>query len=270
MTSTDKILAEKAHIQKQWNANPCGQVGDITYDLDYFKRVEDNRYEQYGPWMKAFYKYDDKKWSGKKLLEVGFGQGTDLVQYSKSGAHVYGIDYTPHHVELAQLNFKLRGIQANLIQGDAAQLPYSDNEFDKIVSFGVLHHTPDTQKCFDEVHRVLKPGGEFVLSLYHQNGFFYYYVKLFVQGLLKGKLFTLGYKGLMATVEAGADGKEIKPVVKVYSKRKLRRMLKDFSSVRFDIRHLKPAHLPPLMQGEGIRNRLRKKYGWYIIATAIK
>jgi ubiquinone/menaquinone biosynthesis C-methylase UbiE len=264
-----EIAKGKEQIAKQWNNRPCGQVGDLTYDLDYFERVEENRYTNYGPWMKPFYRYDDPAWKGKKFLEIGYGQGTDMVQYIKSGAECYGIDYTPNHVELAKLNLKLRGLEANLIQGDASNLPYKDNYFDKIASFGVLHHTPDTQKCFDEAHRVLKPGGVFMLSLYHRNSFFYYYVKLFVEGILKLKLLKLGYKGLMATVEEGADGKNIKPVVKVYSRRQLGKMLRKFSSVKFHIRHLKANHTPKISDQSRL-DRLEKKYGWYIIAEAVK
>ena len=82
----------------------------------------------------------------KRLLEIGYGQGTDLVQYSMSGAICYGIDYTPKHVELAKLNFLLRGIDANLIQGDASALPYEENYFDKVVSFWCFASHPGYKK----------------------------------------------------------------------------------------------------------------------------
>jgi ubiquinone/menaquinone biosynthesis C-methylase UbiE len=267
--SIEKVNHDKIQITEQWNNHPCGQVGDITYDLDYFKRVEDNRYMEYGPWMRDFFLYDNPSLKGTKLLEVGFGQGTDMSQYIKSGANCYGIDYTPTHVELAKLNLKLRGVEAQLIHGDASNLPYESSFFDRVVSFGVLHHTPDTQKCFDETHRVLRPGGTLVLSLYHKNSFFFYYVKLFVEGLLKLKIFSLGYKGLMSTVEEGADGKKIKPLVKVYSKSKLKSMLSQFKHVKFDIRHLKKGHVPPIIPKSQL-SKLGRKWGWYIIATATK
>lgn len=260
----------KEEIRKQWNNNPCGQVGDITYDLTYFKNVEDNRYTEYGEWMKETYDYQNPDQKGKRLLEVGFGQGTDLVQYAMSGAEVYGIDYTPKHYELAKLNFELRGLTANLNLGDASDLPFESNYFDKVVSFGVLHHTPDIQACIDEIHRVLKPGGQLVLSLYYKNSFFYYYVKLFLDGILKLKLFTLGYHGLMSTVETGADGKKIKPLVNVYSKKELNKILKDFTIVKTRIRHLKKYHIPFFLRSEGMLEKLSRKYGWYIIVTAQK
>lgn len=94
----------KEQIKKQWNNTPCGKVGEITYDLTYFENVENNRYESYATWMKPFYKYESEENKDLSILEVGFGQGTDLVQFAKSGAKCTGIDYTPNHYELAKLN----------------------------------------------------------------------------------------------------------------------------------------------------------------------
>jgi len=266
------LSKEKIEIQNQWNNNPCGQVGDITYDLNYFLKVEKNRYVDYAPWMMDTYKYSDPKYAKKRLLEIGYGQGTDLVQYSMSGAICYGIDYTPKHVELAKLNFLLRGIDANLIQGDASALPYEENYFDKVVSFGALHHTPDIKNCISEVYRVLKPNGEFVLSLYHRNIIFYYIKKVLIDGILKLGFLRLGYKGVMATVEKGADGKNIKPLVNVYSKKELMKLLNQFNNLSFEVHHLNKEDFPFI--GQLLPNKLReilgRHFGWYIVAKCYK
>lgn len=262
----------KEHIRKQWNNTPCGKVGDITYDLEYFEKVEKNRYESYASWMKPFYKYDSSENKGKSILEVGFGQGTDLVQFAKAGAVCTGIDYTPNHFELAKLNFELRGLSADLYLGDAANLPFDDNSFDKVYSFGVLHHTPDIEKCINEVHRVLKPGGVFVMSLYHKNSLFHYYKKVFIDGILKLKFLTLGYMGVMATLEEGADGKLIKPLVNVYNQSSLSPMLSKFKATEYSIRHLQKIDIPILgsILSQAYLDKLQLKYGWYIISTSTK
>lgn len=262
----------KEHIRKQWNANPCGKVGAITYDLDYFKKVENNRYESYGTWMQSFYDYASEKHKGISVLEVGFGQGTDLVQFAKAGAKCTGIDYTPTHFELAKLNFELRNLKADLHLGDAANLPFEDNSFDKIYSFGVLHHTPDIEKCINEVYRVLKPGGTFVMSLYHKDSLFHYYTKVFLDGIVKLQLFTLGYMGVMATLEKGADGKKIKPLVNVYNKKSLSPLLSKFSNTEYSVRHLQKRDIPILgsILSLSYLEKLQKKYGWYIISKSTK
>ncbi len=267
-----KAAEYKEHIRKQWNNTPCGKVGDLTYDLNYFTNVENNRYDSYASWMKPFYRYDDPKHNGTSILEVGFGQGTDLVQFAKSGAKCTGIDYTPKHFELAKLNFELRGLNADLHLGDASQLPFADNSFDKVYSFGVLHHTPDIEKCIDEVYRVLKPGGVFVMSLYHKNSLFHYYTKVFLEGILMFKFFTLGYMGVMATLEEGADGKKIKPLVNVYNKSSLKPMLSKFKSTEYQIRHLQKRDIPIIgsLLSQKYLDKLQHKYGWYIISNSIK
>lgn len=267
-----KTAEHKEHIRKQWNNTPCGKVGDITYDLDYFIKVEKNRYDSYAPWMKSFYQYNSNDNNEVSILEVGFGQGTDLVQFAKAGAKCTGIDYTPKHFELAQLNFQLRGLEADLRLGDASDLPFEDNSFDKVYSFGVLHHTPDIEKCIDEVYRVLKPGGVFVMSLYHKNSLFHYYTKVFLEGILRLRFLTLGYMGVMATLEEGADGKKIKPLVNVYNESSLKPMLSKFKNTEYHIRHLRQRDIPILgsILSQNYLDKLQTKYGWYIISKSTK
>ena len=261
----------KEHIRKQWNTNPCGKVGDLTYDLAYFKKVEQNRYES-NRWIKPAYEMDSANFKDLSLLEVGFGQGTDLVQFAKAGAKCSGIDYTPNHFELAKLNFKLRGLEADLHLGDAANMPFEDNSFDRIYSTGVLHHTPDIEKCIAEVYRVLKPGGTFVMSLYHKDSLFHYYTKVFLDGIVKMKLLTLGYMGVMATLERGADGKTIKPLVNVYNKKSLKPLLSKFKNNEYSIRHLEKRDIPLLgsLLSQSYLDKLQNKYGWYIISKSKK
>ena len=264
------MVQEKLEAQKQWNNRPCGQVGTITEDAEYFSRVEKNRYERYATWMKSFYNYD--KYKGKRVLEIGFGQGTDLVQFAKGGAECYGVDITERHFDLAKKNLKTRGLEANLFLEDASKLHFKDNFFDRIYSFGVLHHTPDIEDCVKEAHRVLKPNQEFVITLYHQHSFFYYTCKLLREGILYGKLFSLGHDGLLATIEGGADGKKIKPYVKLYSTKSMKTLLKDFKDVKIDIKHLDNSQIWILGKflPKKIVAMLEPYFGWYIIGTAKK
>jgi SAM-dependent methyltransferase len=65
-----------------------------------------------------------------------------------------------------------------------------------VYSFGVLHHTLDTQKAINEVHRVLKPGGKAIIMLYHKG--FRYYLKIhFYYGVLHGEYLKYGIKDLV-------------------------------------------------------------------------
>jgi SAM-dependent methyltransferase len=269
MAQTKLTPANEAAIQ-QWSHRPCGALdGGDEFDLAYFEAVERDRYERYAPWMREFVNF--RSYTGKKILEVGVGQGTDLVQFAKSGAEVYGIDITRRHLELAARNFELRGMYAHLEEAAAADIPFENDCFDVVYSFGVLHCTDNTVRSISECHRVLKTGGELILAMYHTYSFFHAYT-VFVNGILRGGLRRLGYKGLMSLIEAGADGVEFVPLVKTYSRSQLRNILEDFSEVRFDVRHLTPndfgklrRFVPPVLA-----ERAGRHVGWYIFARAIK
>ena len=50
---------------------------------------------------------------------------------------------------------------------DAEHLPFADQSFDVVYSYGVMHHSPDTPQCVREARRVLKPGGQAKIMVYH-------------------------------------------------------------------------------------------------------
>ena len=181
----------KKEAQKQWNQTPCGETEGDKEKLDYFLAVERHRYEEYAPWMKPFFKFD--RYSSKRVLEIGYGQGTDLCQFAQAGADCFGVDITQRHFELATENLRLRGLRGKLFLEDASKLHFEDNTFDVVYSFGVLHHTPDTIRCISEGYRVLKPGGEFIIGLYHRGSAFHVFSVLLTHGIILGKLKSLGY-----------------------------------------------------------------------------
>src|SRR4051812_12549275 len=146
----------RRHAQAQWTANPCGSTGGDPSTLEYFLEVERERYRQQ-PWQHAFFRFED--FSAKRVLEIGTGHGTDLAQFAKAGAICHGVDITDAHLKLTERNFALRGFQVELKKADATALPYPDNYFDAVYSFGVLHHIPDAGAVISEVLRVLKPSG---------------------------------------------------------------------------------------------------------------
>ncbi len=264
----------KHEATKHWNTTPCGST-DVSNNLnketlEFFKAIRKSRYEHSNPWIKEKIPFQEGK--GKKVLEVGFGMGTDLLTWSFEGAEVYGIDITQEHHRLAQLNFHLHHKNANLQIADAANIPFPADTFDIVYSNGVLHHTPDTVRCISECYRVLKPGGKLIFSMYRTYSAFHLIGTLLFEGIRGGHLKKLGYRGLLSRVESGADGIHIKPLVKTYTKRQLKHMLADFSKVEFKVAHFKREHLNKL--GSFLPRRLEKYLepwlGWYLIAYAIK
>ena len=264
----------KQETRKQWNANPCGLVhADKTiekYTLEFFDSVANARYQRTDSWIKE--KIPFASGSGKKVLEIGFGVGSDLVSWRKHGAECYGIDITPEHYRLATLNFALRKEPVHLQLADASEIPFPANFFDIVYSHGVLHHTPDTVRCISEAYRVLRPKGQLIFTMYRTYSAFHLIRKLLMQGVFDGRLRELGYRGLMSTIEHGADGKTIKPLVKTYKKQQLASILEDFSKVVFKVAHFKGDHVTQRswLIPQFLEKMLERWLGWYLIAYATK
>lgn len=87
------------------------------------------------------------------------GLGADHQRFAEAGAVLTGVDLTPHAIEMTRQRFKKLGLKSNLKVGDAECLNFPANSFDIVYSWGVIHHSPDTQKAVNEIFRVLKPGG---------------------------------------------------------------------------------------------------------------
>lgn len=162
-TSGD-LLKEK--VREYWNQHPCGtQFTQLELgSKEFFDDVERFRYSTQ-PFMHDLMEFNGFR--KKKLLEVGCGLGTDLLQFARRGAIVTGVDLTPRGIELVRKRFAMEGLSVDARVADAEQLPFDDETFDAVYSFGVLHHTPNTAKAVNEVHRVLKPGGRIIIMLYH-------------------------------------------------------------------------------------------------------
>lgn len=158
----------KEQVKAYWEANVCetDTTKSPKYTKDYFEETEQYRYSV-TPDVFQFAQFT--RWHGKKVLEIGIGAGTDFIQWVRAGAEAYGIDLTEEAVEHTKKRLELYGLKAREVRvGDAENLPYANNTFDLVYSWGVLHHTPDTEKAIGEAIRVAKPGGRIKLMLYHR------------------------------------------------------------------------------------------------------
>lgn len=155
-------------VREHWNKEPCGTcVNEINGDsLAWFSAISKKRRAK-EPFIVKY--AEPWRWNNKNILEIGCGVGSDLVMFAASGANVNAVDLSEKSVELSKNNLTLRKLTGDIRVADAENLPYKDNYFDFIYSWGVLHHTPDTQKAIDEAFRVLKPGGEICIMLYNRK-----------------------------------------------------------------------------------------------------
>src|SRR5436305_5745971 len=139
---------------------------------------------------------------------------------------------------------------------------------DIVYSLGVLHHTDNAVRCISEAYRVLKPGGIFKVALYHFWSLPHLW--LLLSGIRNGNLTRLGYRRLLSTVESGADGVSIAPLVKLYSSRVVRTILSDFTKVEISIRGINYDGIPVIgrIKSPSICKALERRWGWYVVAVA--
>jgi SAM-dependent methyltransferase len=104
--------------------------------------------------------------AGKQALDVGFGNGNNLVFLASLGLRLSGTEVDPRIVEAAAAKLKRIGHEADLRIGTNRSLPFEDGTFDFLVSWNVIHHEDneaDIDAAILEYRRVLAPGGRFFI-----------------------------------------------------------------------------------------------------------
>lgn len=178
----------KDEVRAYWDNRACGTEHGKSekYSRAYFDEIEEKRYSI----EKEIFPFAQfTRFHGKRVLEVGVGAGSDFTQWVRAGAEAYGIDLTDEAVEHVQNRLAVYGLEAAGIQvSDSENIPHKDNFFDLVYSWGVIHHTPDTEKAFSEIVRVTKPGGRIKLMLYNRRSLGAFWL-WFQYALLKGNPF---------------------------------------------------------------------------------
>jgi ubiquinone/menaquinone biosynthesis C-methylase UbiE len=157
-------MNKKTETQEFWNSNPCSGNWSSVEDLISWRNATE-------PYINEL--LEDIIKPRHKVLEVGCGQGIEFMQNLQKNINLTGIDYSKKSLLKAKSNIakKFSGKTNKkffLINGDAENLPFKDSQFDVVYSIGVLHHTPDTQKGINEIHRILKEDGIAVVMMYHR------------------------------------------------------------------------------------------------------
>jgi SAM-dependent methyltransferase len=163
----------KDRVRAYWDAEPNASRHSSAPEgtREFYDEIERRRYEL-EPFVPRYADFDGA--AGKTLLEIGIGIGTDFIRFARAGARATGVDLTEHAVALVRRRLELEGLDAQVRKADAEALPFADGSFERVYSWGVLHHTPDTQRSIDEAIRVLAPGGSLTVMLYHRHSWVAY------------------------------------------------------------------------------------------------
>jgi SAM-dependent methyltransferase len=263
---------EKLAAIECWTADPCGFVEGEPGTRNYAKALVAMR-RRYASWLDESLDYAGA--AGLDVLDLGSGQGIDLIRFAEAGARVIGIDLTPRHVELARAHLACLELQGAVFEGDVEHLPFPDSSFDRVSSNGVLHHTPDIRAALAEAHRVLRPDGELRVVLYNGRSLHYWLAQVVGQGILKGGL--LREHSMAGVLSAGVERSSIgaRPLVRVHTAGQVRQLLQGagFVNVKTSVRHFHWHDIPygalvqraPGLRSRALQDTIGRAAGWFVV-----
>src|SRR5437660_353764 len=252
----------KDEVRAYWDARPCGstEVSGELGSVDFLVAHAAIRYER-EPMIEPF--ADFEGWAGRRILEVGVGMGADHLRFLKGRAEAVGIDLSPHSLKMTSLRAKTEGVRVSLANADAEGLPFPDNSFDMVYSWGVLMCAPNMPQAIREIHRVLRPAGELRIMLYNRRSLNAFQLYLYY-GLLRGKP--------LAKVASLAEQHLESPGTKVHTPTEVKELLHAFADVQvkpavtvYDLRFGRRRFAPRWML-----RLIPDRLGWFLLIRAHK
>lgn len=281
----DMLLSEEQAANYQW-----WQQNPMTYDWQETLKVESGSREWFeeidrrflsasyfarGADGTPFGRFLKKEYvAGKDVLEVGCGMGTHAAMLAGAGARLKAVDLTERAVEVTRRRLEMSGLRGSVERADAEHLPFADNSFDFVWSWGVIHHSHSMETCLAEITRVLRPGGRLGLMVYYRPSLVYYVYAGLVRGVLMGKLLRQSVHQIY--IEA-SDGF----YARVFNRKELTALLaEDYEKVSATVVGLK-AELFPIprwqmkenLEGltpDWLASAILSRWGSMIVAEAVK
>jgi 2-polyprenyl-3-methyl-5-hydroxy-6-metoxy-1,4-benzoquinol methylase len=281
-----------------WNSGDCGVpfLEKRGGEREAFAAYREARYRT--EWqIPMFAAFADAR--GKRVLEIGCGNGADAITFAKHGAAYVGVDLTDAAVDATRRHLAAEGLEGRCGLANVERLCYAKESFDIVYSFGALHHTSSPENAVHEVWRVLKPGGVALIMLYHRHSL-NYYVRILLYMRLR-LLFEIlrrfrrvraiesaelpgsaaadlwdrhyanfrrqGWRYLSARtfVHHCTDGPEC-PVAFTFSRRDVARLFREFTSLQTCVAHLPFGRLVP----RAVERAFGSAFGWHLQIRAIK
>jgi len=236
--------------QVWWSSSPMRydwreEIHFPKYSAEYFEEIDARFFASsraYMPWRDLPF---DREIPYENLpyldvLEIGVGQGTHANLIAPRAKSFTGIDITEPAVEATRRRLERLGLKnAKALQMDAEEMTFPDKSFDYIWSWGVIHHSADTRRVLEQMHRVLRPGGRANVMVYHRSFWKYYFSGGLLQGLLQGSI--LRNRSLHRVNQAATDG----AIARYYRKDEWRKLTEDLFRIdEFRVTGLKVEMIP--------------------------
>jgi 2-polyprenyl-3-methyl-5-hydroxy-6-metoxy-1,4-benzoquinol methylase len=284
-----------------WNSGGCGVpfLERRGGEREAFAAYREARYRT--EWhIPAFAAFADAR--GKRVLEVGCGNGADAIMFARHGAAYVGVDLTDTAVDATRRHLAAEGLEGRCGLANVEHLCYAKESFDIVYSFGALHHTSSPEKAVHEVWRVLKPGGVALIMLYHRHSLNYYvrillYMRLRLlfeivrrswlrqamesaeprrlRGAAAAELWDRhyanfrrqGWRYLRAKtfVHHCTDGPEC-PVAFTFTRRDVARLFCEFTTLNTRVAHFPFGRLVP----RAVERAFASAFGWHLQIRAVK
>ena len=286
-------------IAAGWEQNPCGADFISAPEWrEYFLRYDAFKYANEPHILEEIQRIDLK---GKRVLEIGLGQGAESQKLIEAGARYAGIDFTAESVERVRRRCEIFDLPYERVeQMNAEQMSFPDASFDVVFSHGVIHHSPRIRTIVSEIQRVLRPGGRAVIMVYHRGSLNYHVSIRIVRRLGVGLLFVPGAARLVSAltrepvdrllkhrenlraeglaylrmdnfIHRATDGPD-NVYSAVFSEAQARDLFPWLTDVRVTKHLLNERHFPVLrnLLTTAMKSRLAARYGWHLWLTGTK
>ena len=206
----------------------------------------------------------------KNVLEIGCGYGlhAEMILKNSKPKSYTAIDITKEAIEATKKRLEIKKLNmenVKIINADAENLPIKDDSLDFIWSWGVIHHSLNTEKIISEIYRTLKKNGKFKIMIYNKNSFRYY-----VLGIFRG-IFNLKFlkKNLQEINMEYTDGY----YARHFTQKEVKKLLSQSNLKITKITNLQDSLLVPLPGArilcklkifKNISDLIMKKYGWFL------
>ncbi len=199
--------------------------------LEWFQALQSLRHNRQGHWIPRLLEFS--RHGGERLLGLGCGLGSDLVEYARHGAEVVAACPSAAQLALLRRNFELRGLRGQFLHASPLGLPLESASLDVICLVGLPAEAANPTRLVDELYRLLKPGGKLlaVLPAHYDVDYWRRWVAL---GEPRPTRAPGAYTGLLASSARRFRGRD------------LRQLFDRFHETRICKRHLRRGDVPHL------------------------
>ena len=259
VTDAPVSLAEELAAQEILRGPPTHREPVEPLGLQWFEELQTIRHTRQGHWIPHLLEFG--RHAGERLLALGGGLGSDLVEYARHGADVIAVSPSASQLALIRRNFELRGLRGLFLHASPHSLPLEPSSIDVICLTGLAPELGEPARLVDEIYRLLKPGGKLlaVLPAHYDIDFWRRYL-------------AVGERSLPAPGDAGGL---LAPRAQHFRGGELKQLFGRFGEPRIFKRHLRRNEVPPLWRWlpvtvlERLAGRLLVFKGFKPVSSAI-